>query len=168
VLIIHSGVTFASLVHAGNDKRPSDQQQKHVITDEYFNKVTHALVMHLRQVEESALHEGNHYSTLLSYSLMCSCRKVIHKEILLSDISRTPQFGPNLFKHVLWLLNSDLKYGFGRDCGFGRDREKSLKYGNRVPYRGENAVRSTPKPFQCGRFVADRPHFKSLLLNNIR
>ena len=51
---------------------------------------------------------------------------------------------------------SDLK------CGFGRDREKSLKCGNRVPYRGENAVRPTPKPFQCSRFIADRPHFKSL------
>jgi len=36
---------------------------------------------------------------------------------------------------AVWLLaGSDLK------CGFGRDWEKSLKCGNRVPYRGENAV----------------------------
>ena len=47
-------------------------------------------------------------------------------------------------------------------CGFGRDREKSLKCGSRVPYRAENAVRLTQKPFRCGRFVADRPHFESL------
>ena len=33
-------------------------------------------------------------------------------------------------------LSSDSKCGFGCDCGFGRDREKSLKCGNRVPYRG--------------------------------
>ena len=29
--------------------------------------------------------------------------------------------------------------------------------------RAENAVRLTQKPFQCNRFVADRPHFESLL-----
>jgi len=59
-------------------------------------------------------------------------------------------------------IGSDSKCGFGRDCGFGRGREKLLKCGNRVPYRIENAVRLTQKPFQCGRFVADRPHFESL------
>lgn len=42
----------------GNDKSPSHQPHKHVITDEYFNKVTHALVMRLRQVEETAMQEG--------------------------------------------------------------------------------------------------------------
>jgi len=58
---------------------------------------------------------------------------------------------------------SDSKCGFGHDCGFSRDREKSLKCGNRVPYRAENAVRPTQKSFQCGRFIADRPHFESLV-----
>ena len=41
------------------------------------------------------------------------------------------------------LSPSDLKCGFSRDCGFARDREKSLECGNRVPYRTENAVRPT-------------------------
>ena len=62
------------------------------------------------------------------------------------------------------LVGSDSKCGFGRDCGFGCDREKSLKCGSRVPYRAENAVRPTQKPFRYGRFVADRPHFESLLV----
>jgi len=59
-------------------------------------------------------------------------------------------------------MSSNSKCDFGRDCGFGRDQGKSFKYENRVPYRGENAVWPTQKPFQCGRFVADRPHFESL------
>jgi len=48
-------------------------------------------------------------------------------------------------------------------CGFSRDLKKSLKRDNRVSYRSEKAVRPTQIPFQCGRFVADRPHFESLL-----
>jgi len=52
---------------------------------------------------------------------------------------------------------SDSKCGFGCNCGSARDREKSLKCRNRVPYHGENAVRPT------GRFVADQPHFESLM-----
>ena len=53
-------------------------------------------------------------------------------------------------------------------CGFGRAREKSLKGGNRIPYHAENAVRPTQKPLQCGRFVADRPHFESLVITSYK
>jgi len=56
--------------------------------------------------------------------------------------------------------------GFGRNCGFGHDREKSRKCGNRVLYRGQNAVRPTPKPFQYSRFIVDPPHFESLVLSS--
>ena len=49
-------------------------------------------------------------------------------------------------------------------CGFGRDRKKSLKCGNRVSYCAENVVWPTQKPFQCGRFVVDRPHFESQVM----
>jgi len=34
------------------------------------------------------------------------------------------------------VISSDSKCGFGRDCSFVPDREKSLKCGNLVPYRG--------------------------------
>ena len=33
--------------------------------------------------------------------------------------------------------------------------------------RRENADRATPKPFQCGRFGAVRPHFESMVTNDL-
>jgi len=66
--------------------------------------------------------------------------------------------------HVM-VLRSKLVMSSDSKCGFGRDREKSLKCGSRVPYRAENAVRPTQKPFRCGCFVADRPHFESLVMS---
>jgi len=58
--------------------------------------------------------------------------------------------------------SSDSKCGSVAIAVFGRDWEKSLKCGNRVPYHAKNAVRLTEKPFHCARFVVDRPHFESL------
>ena len=84
--------------------------------------------------------------------------------------------GPLVHLHLVWVEDPDIGFvccweltevcsvnGSDLKCGFGRDREKLLKCENRVPYRGENAVRPTLKPFQCGRFVAVRRHFKSLV-----
>jgi len=86
------------------------------------------------------------FFTFICYLLSCLVR--LEAAFFLSSVS-------------LWC--SDSKCGFDHDCGFGRDREKSLKCRNRVSHCAENAVRPTQKPFKCGRLVPDRPHFESLL-----
>ncbi|XP_057535151.1 DNA replication licensing factor MCM6-like [Amaranthus tricolor] len=42
----------------GNDGGPKGQEQNLVVTDEYFNRVTQALVIRLRQLEDTAEQEG--------------------------------------------------------------------------------------------------------------
>lgn len=42
---------FSSVAESGPD--PEKQREKFVVTDEYFQRVTRALVMHLRQHEET-------------------------------------------------------------------------------------------------------------------
>lgn len=52
-------ILLRSQYHAENgDEATTQKGKKLVITDEYFQRVTHALVMHLRQHEESVMQEG--------------------------------------------------------------------------------------------------------------
>ena len=58
---------------------------------------------------------------------------------------------------------NDPKFRFWSWLQFWSRYGKIILIRNRVPYRLENAVWPTQKPFRCSRFVTFRPHFGSIV-----
>ena len=64
----------------------NQQGKKLVISDEYFQRVTQALVMRLRQHEEAVTREGNHRH-------LCNCSRNTSQDVKLISLEGLLDFG---------------------------------------------------------------------------